>query len=143
MSNTNGDWPEPWQVALEFIKVFSVEERRKFIKALANRPWLTPDHTVGPSEIIDFMMRTSVEGIKLLYKFGPRFSRRERCAQVKKQRLLRRHAEIRDLEAAGIVEPLCVLNHLKEHHPELVRKGSRDWVDAERMMRRYRESQGT
>src|SRR5262249_39804450 len=71
---------------------------------------------------------------KLVWKLAPR----GRCAEVKKDRLTRRHEVIDKAIEVGITEPEAILQYLKENYPsERTRKG-RGFIDAQNMMKTYR-----
>jgi hypothetical protein len=71
-----------------------------------------------------------------------RIKRRGRCAEVRAEKTANRHAAIDKLIEAGIRDPHKILAQLQEHNEGLVRlkKGSKDFIDPEIMMRKYRDS---
>jgi hypothetical protein len=64
--------------------------------------------------------------------------------RVKAQRTAERHRVIDSLREQGYTTDEAILEHLKQQHPDLVRrkKGKNDWIDAGLMMKQYRKDRG-
>jgi hypothetical protein len=61
----------------------------------------------------------------------------------KHERVLERRKAIDRARDMGITDDEGIYAFMKEHHPELIRKGRRGLVSADHMMRDYRESRKT
>jgi hypothetical protein len=90
---------------------------------------LTRSHGLEMSDLTD-VTRQFVSQIVSQRK-GPR---------QKRERVQRRHEEIDKAIEVGITSDEDLFRFMKEHHPDLIRKGKRDFISLQQMMRLYREA---
>jgi hypothetical protein len=78
----------------------------------------------------------AVEGLLCLHS---EVENQRRGPRLRHERVLRRHVEIDKAVEAGITDDEELFKFMQDYHPELIRKGKKDFISPQQMMRLYRE----
>jgi hypothetical protein len=139
--------PPSVAAVLAAIEALPKEDRQALGRALRARRGVFPTYHVIPVLVLHRWkahldeherVLTAAQQQQLRARF--RAAKYKRGPKLKAERLRKRHRIIDGLPAIGISATADIFKHLQENYPDLVRKGKRDWIDPEWMMRQYHDS---
>jgi hypothetical protein len=130
------------------IETMTPGERRRLIRHMEYpHPWQL-GYVMVPEEYFVELVRLTREFWEKIYKptvrevmrYSNIMAKHQRGPRAKRDRVKARHRIIDSLVEQGFNTGEEILEHLKQQHPELVRKGKSDWIDRGSMMKAYRRS---